>query len=60
MLCRVVTRTILEKKDVVKDCVYYTINSNNKYECKIALGKRMMSRCRNCYFARTNFSMCYL
>ena len=60
MICNNTTRTILEKSDVVKDCVYYTINSNNKYECKIALEKRRMNRCRKCYFAKTNFSKTYL
>lgn len=58
MLCRVTTRRILEKSDVVKDCKYLLhnavpglYNAGSKYDCKIALNKRRMNRCRNCYFS---------
>lgn len=60
MLCRLTTRRILEKSDVVKDCKHILYNSGYGYACKIALSKRKMKRCKDCYFAITNFAMCYL
>lgn len=64
MICINTTRRILEKHDIVKDCVYLLYNSSSGlhnagsgYDCKIALNKRRMKRCRNCYFAITNFAM---
>lgn len=55
MICSNTTRKILEKSDIVKDCKFILYNSCSGYDCKIALNKRKMNRCRNCYFAKINF-----
>lgn len=67
MICDNTTRRILEKSDIVKDCKYILYNSGsglynsgNGYNCKIALNKRKMKRCKDCYFAIANFPMSYL